>query len=474
MSSLPFISGSRALSILALVTLVTTFLLWAFAGYADAATTHRFDPVRSSDKTVVYDVKTLRTKKIKTARIEYGKGAARRSLRGTKLRRVVKRRTVRRAVVQRAARGKGRVVLRLPASAPAGVPLLVVETEKPAPVRAVDPPPAQTGRCPVPWGQLGRDVRPGACWRPYNDQSPFNQVIPSNAPSAPRSAAIVARMLGFGPIQNILPGRAGTKGDWGRPLYFSQPSDPVYTIRCMKRWGTCPIEGHQIRVPGEARPAGAEDAHLTVIDQETGWEYDFWQVLSKGPSGGELRISWGGRTRIDGDGLGSRAVAANFGTAAGIIRPEELRAGHIDHALFINVRCDSGQAVFPADHLGAACSWSGGSNVDAPAMGQRFQLQMSDAEIDALRVPTWKKAILRAMARYGMFVGDTGGEIGIQIESGVSSTSFGLPDPWVQLAKEVGAPYYAPDSNYVLNIRDGVDWAGRLRVVDPCVSQRTC
>ena len=34
---------------------------------------------------------------------------------------------------------------------------------------------------------------------------------------------------------------------------------------------------------------------------------------------------------------------------------------------------------------------------------------MSAAQIDALAKPTWQKTILHAMAKYGMYVGDTGG-----------------------------------------------------------------
>jgi hypothetical protein len=44
----------------------------------------------------------------------------------------------------------------------------------------------------------------------------------------------------------------------------------------------------------------------------------------------------------------------------------------------------------------------------------------------------------------------------------------------VQLARSVHAPYWAPDRRYIINIRDGVDWAHHLRVIAPCVAQRTC
>ena len=116
-------------------------------------------------------------------------------------------------------------------------------------------------------------------------------------------------------------------------------------------------------------------------------------------------ISWGGRTRIEGDGLGSDANAAHYGSLAGIIRAEEMRRGRIDHALFMLVRCDSGRKVYPARGLGLPCDSSAG----APSQGTRFQLDLSPAEIDALGVPEWKKTILRAMADYGLYVGDTTG-----------------------------------------------------------------
>ena len=144
---------------------------------------------------------------------------------------------------------------------------------------------------------------------------------------------------------------------------------------------------------------------MTVVDQASGWEYDLWQVTSKPRGGGRLLTSWGGRTRIDGDGLGSDATAAHFGLLAGSIRAEEMARGQIDHALFMLVRCDSGKAVFPAQGLGAACS----DRRDAPSQGTRFQLDLSDSQISALRMPDWKKTILRAMSEYGLYVGDTTG-----------------------------------------------------------------
>jgi hypothetical protein len=136
------------------------------------------------------------------------------------------------------------------------------------------------------------------------------------------------------------------------------------------------------------------------------------------------------------------------------------------------VFCDSGKRVYPASGVGRPCSAIGRSNAGAPPMGTRLQLAMSSSAIKALDAPRWAKAILLAMSRYGMFVGDTGGSSwGLQLESGSTYTSFGYRDPLVSFARRAGLPSY--DGLYSLSLRDLVDWR-RLRVVDPCVSERSC
>ncbi|MGI8729125.1 MAG: carbohydrate-binding domain-containing protein [Solirubrobacteraceae bacterium] len=328
--------------------------------------------------------------------------------------------------------------------------------------------PAPTDACG--FGGFGVGAWPGACWRPYADTSPFNMAIPATATVGARSAQTVSRLLGFGSASHLVAGTADTTSDWQRPTYYSQATDPLYTLHCTESWGTCALEGVQIRVPEAARPAAGSDGHMTIIDQANGWEYPLWGVQSKPSGGGTLSFQWThGRVRIDGSGLNGGGTAAHFGNMAGVIRAQEMAAGQIDHALFMVVNCDSGSAVFPAAGNARKCS----SPTDAPSMGTRFQLNMSSAQIDALAVPAWKKTILRAMATYGMYVGDTSGAAwGLQFESGSTYTSFGQEDQMVAFGRNNGLPSY--NGQYVFNIRDGVDWAKYLRVIDPCTTQGTC
>jgi len=360
-------------------------------------------------------------------------------------------------------------VVEPPATEPAGKQ----KPRRPAQASPSAAPPATANTAALP--RIVPEGRPpGAAWRPYSNASPFNQRIPEDARLHPNSDAIVNKVNGFGDPSKLTVGAAKTEGDWSHPTFYSKPSDPEFTIRCGEQWGKCEVEGQKVRIPEEAQPAAGGDGHMTVVDPASGWEWDFWQVGSKPSGGGQLDIAWGGRTAINGDGLGSDATAARFGNLAGVIRAPEWEAGEIDHALFMTINCDSGSFVYPAAKSGRACSETGKSNADAPPMGARFQLNMTDAQIAALPVPQWKKPLLRAMARYGMYFGDTGGgsSWGIQAESGATYTSFGREDAMVSFARKQGVPTY--NGTYVFDIADKVDWGRYLRVIDPCVAERTC
>lgn len=323
-------------------------------------------------------------------------------------------------------------------------------------------------RCRPPFGV---DRWPDACWRPYSRSSPFNQRLPARPRLSPDSDRVVARLTAKGGPSPLSLGVADTVSDWDHPTYYARRSDPVYRLHCYEAsWGTCEIQGQRIRIPAAARPAGGGDGHMTVIDRAFRWEYDLYKVRSKPRRGGVLELRWGGRTRIRGDGLGSDATAAHFGLLAGVVRAEELKAGRIRHALFVRVDCDDGTFVYPARGLGAAC----GDTTDAPAEGARFQLAMSTRQIAALRVPAWKRAILVAMARYGFFVGDTGGSPwDVVLESGSTYTSFGRRDRWAALARAAGADR-SSSGRWQLELARGVPWSERLRLIDPCVTRRAC
>jgi hypothetical protein len=339
------------------------------------------------------------------------------------------------------------------------------------------------------WGTFDINRLPGECWRPFADDSFLNTPLPPSPKLVPNSARMVAKILTMGEVPRM-PINPGPEEDWFHPYFFNRTTDPVYRVVCNKHSHDCPIENLEVRIPPQARPADSDDGHMTVIDQATGWEWDFYDVQSVPlpPNGGDIVVGWGGKTRIDGPGGGTRetesaATMAALGSIGGIIRYPELAAGRIDHALFIVTGCSSGKMVFPGRDYGGFCN---SDRENAPASGQWLRLNMSETEISLLPLSPWQKTILRALARYGGFVGDNGGteSVGFQIDSPETYTALGKANPWVDWAKQQIA---AGDKNvdvwqddkgvtrYGLDVGDKSElWQTRLEVVDPCVIQRTC
>src|SRR3954447_15627970 len=150
--------------------------------------------------------------------------------------------------------------------------------------------------------------RPPGCWRPYVAASPWNLQIDSGAQVDPQSGQLAGAI---GTPANVIGGWEGTSRDYARPVYFSKPSDPIYTTVCSADYGdTCPMQGLQIAIPSAAKPAAGGDGHLTVIDPISDWEYDFWQVTSKPRGGGTIQASWGGHAPVDAFGIGADRVGA--------------------------------------------------------------------------------------------------------------------------------------------------------------------
>ncbi len=439
-----------------------------------SAATQRFHGRKGAHGTYAFRVAKLSGARVATAQLR--RGHARQAVRARTVAAAARRRVLRvrpRGVLRRCRRIRCRIVLRVNLADPV----------RPSATQPAATPAAGVVAGACGFGSFGVGAWPGACWRPYSDSSPFNRELPADVPVAANSSRVVARLMGWG--HATVTDRLQTRGsdtttDYEHPYYFSTPSDPLFTIHCVAAYGgTCADEGLQVRIPDAARPANGPDAHMAVIDQASGWEYDFWQVKSKPQGGGRLDISWGGRTRIgtpDATGLSGGGTASGFGLLGGVIRGPELAAGDIPHALFMVVKCDSGQIVQPADGYGQACSAIGEPDADAPAMGQRFQLAMSDAQIDALGAAPAQRAVLRAMAHYGMLVGDTGGDPwDLEFESDNTYTSFGAT-PLVRAAFEgYGARRYTDGLYSSLNLAmPQVDWARYLRVVDPCFDAHTC
>ena len=95
------------------------------------------------------------------------------------------------------------------------------------------------------------------------------------------------------------------------------------------------------------------------------------------------------------------ADAAGLPILPGLVRPAEVRAGHIDHALRFTVERTSRYFIHPATHQAGATN-----SLSAPPMGARFRLK---ASFSLRGYHGAALVILKALKKYGMFVADNGG-----------------------------------------------------------------
>jgi hypothetical protein len=323
-----------------------------------------------------------------------------------------------------------------------------------------------------------------ACFVPFSAVSPFNTPIPANATLAPDNAAVLAHMSryawsidGSKSEFDFNPNALGT-----RPVFYATPSDPVMTVHCKNDAGvgSCTgangfdTDGATLNVPAGAVPFANADAHMTVIETATGKEYDFWDTSV---SGSTINAGVGAEVSVSGDGRGSQGDDGSFALAAGLVRPAELAAGQINHALVVTVPCVNAKGAkgfaWPAQYgYGSPCGegWSE-SPVGAPKMGQLLRLNMTAAQIQASPAPAWQKTIMTALSTYGAYIEDVDGiqaaGIDILTQGGSSWTDVGQPNPWFAVTRQFGSLNGDLVSSVPIPVSD-------LQVVEPCYPEGSC
>jgi hypothetical protein len=332
--------------------------------------------------------------------------------------------------------------------------------------------------------------------------SPFNRMVPTSPTAsqlytdasgipALNSATLISRFIsdyppwpsGDSPASIADSTPAGPNSGAGRPVIYSDDSDPLYTIHCV----TCPpgLDGKQIHFPTAlAQPyANDVDRHMAVVDDD-GREFDFDAVSCVTPpdvSCGDpntIMATFAGSGRVDDQGLHrGGGTAPRWSVLAGVIRLAELQSGHIPHALAIVVpHIDPTHFEYPADQTDGDCDPPSAPDTTTTCLriGMRLRLNITEDEIKAGDFPAWKQAILRAFRDYGAFVADSGGttQWSFESEGGQGYMAFGLPDPWLDFMEHNGVTFDG-GTTWFLNVRDGVNWS-KLQVLEPCVSRGTC
>ena len=296
---------------------------------------------------------------------------------------------------------------------------------------------------------------PPVTWNVFSDQSPWNQQL-SHASVDVQSDVMIRNLVADGPPAVSNP---TVRQNWGTPIYFGAADDPLYRLSISGRQDYArEINDMSIHVPPNARPSAAHDGVIWIADETDGYVYMLQQAVVDGSA--HTISAWKGY-RLSSEGLGFRHLD---GPPTGVqpIRPEELAAGYVNHAMSMEVRCLSGHPVAPFDRsltIGHTCGDGGGGRL---SMGNVVFLDMSHSQIDDLGLPKWEDAILKGLADYGAVVGLNGGagHWALKFENPLDRTTQGQADPYAA----AGLPSTL-DFSHAL---DGVGgWQAHLKVMQP-------
>lgn len=247
--------------------------------------------------------------------------------------------------------------------------------------------------------------------------------IPAAPAISPRNAEFMSYLTAHATNPNL------TTRRYGVPVYEAEANDALFgpftcTYACdINRDGKVPMPPH-------AAPDEGTDHHMTVLSQDGSRAWDYYKPVKNG-SGVWTGTGAGVIVDMRGSGIVPKTLAganaANMASLAGLIRPEELAQGHIDHAVTIGIPGIAGGApACPATH-------NVGTTSDPNALPEGARLQLDPAvDVDSLPIPAWQKTIARALQVYGAYVRDNAGALTVYAETSTPTVGGRRYDAWIK------------------------------------------
>lgn len=202
------------------------------------------------------------------------------------------------------------------------------------------------------------------------------------------------------------------------PLIVAANTDDSVATKLVCRQSKCssdPKLPSSLKIPANTTPDPRYDGWLSVIDRQDGYGYDFWRARREGD--GSISYQFGKAWTLDGPGFSKpvgvnpeRAVGARgsgLPLFAGVIGPQELEAGEINHALAIAVpglaRRNFVQPASVTDGVGNQRSLPAGARIRL-----RANVAVNEKSLRALKGQHRRSAdaILTALRTYGAIVVD--------------------------------------------------------------------
>ena len=247
---------------------------------------------------------------------------------------------------------------------------------------------------------------------PFAPTSVWNQALPAGAALDPQSTTYVSNLLS----------QIASAGLW---MNTYQYSTPVFTVPADQPNVAVKLDTSsspqatalratwlQVPVPQNAKAAAGSDEHMVVYQPSTDRMWEFWKMTRQSDG---WHAQWGGTMNnvSTNPGYFTSPGPSNWGATAtslpllgGLIRPSELAAGHIDHAIAIAIPQTRAQYfTWPAQRTDGQVY-----STTAIPEGQRFRLDPS-LNLSAIPMSPLVRMIAVAAQKYGMIVRDKSGSV---------------------------------------------------------------
>jgi hypothetical protein len=263
-------------------------------------------------------------------------------------------------------------------------------------------------------------VAPPPSDRFFAPDSPWNTPIPAGVQVLPQSAQWIDALHAQSGNINV------NQGSWTPNVFTSKQSDPTQNMVNQDGWRL-----DSVPIPANLFPSGDSDAHAVIIAPWQNRAYEFFELRKNAQgqwtmhSGVVFRLNgsgWWDGTYSSGGVTGPWAARASGASLLAMIRPQDVAAGEIRHALSCAAPKGAlGPPVTPA----RTSDGSGGSG--ALPMGSRLQL---DPAYDLNQLEAGDRIIARAMQVYGMYPTDSSSVVAIYCQSTATMPSNPYPPSW--------------------------------------------
>jgi hypothetical protein len=224
----------------------------------------------------------------------------------------------------------------------------------------------------------------------------------SRLPVDPRSSAWLSHMSTGRTLHPDFGPSYGDGPNYGIPVTVVSAAHPKVSVRFDYASESDRVRyplGSDTRVEGGIASAG--DRHTVVVDKANCRLYETWLTRK---SGGQWRAGSGATWSLTSNALRpngwTSADAAGLPILPGLLRWNEVKAGHVNHAIRFTTDVTAKAHLWPARHD------AGTKSVAAyPPMGARFRLKASYSPAHLGRDA---RVVVAAMKKYGLVLADNG------------------------------------------------------------------